>query len=117
MTEIHAIGGLVVLGGVSLLAAVAVAAVILDRGFAWVGRLGAVLVIAVGVEVALGAATWLTGRRPGEGLHVLYGIAVLAAFPLASSFAADAPPRERTGVVAVAAVVSLLLIWRLYATG
>jgi len=73
--------------------------------------------IVVGLEAMLGVILFATGQRPAEGLHLLYGLAILGVIPLAASLTAEAPPRPRAAVLAVAAVVQLLLVWRLYTTG
>jgi hypothetical protein len=74
--------------------------------------------IAVAVAAAgLGAVLFATGSRPDELLHLLYGIALIAILPLAMTFAEEAPPGARAGVVAGAAVIGLILTWRLFVTG
>ncbi len=69
------------------------------------------------VQVLVGVLLYVGGSRPLEPLHLLYGVAILAVLPLASSFAADAPPRPRSGVRAVAGLMVVLLAWRLLSTG
>jgi hypothetical protein len=65
----------------------------------------------------VGGAAYLAGGRPTESLHFLYAVALLALLPLGATFAAEAPPRPRAWVMAVAFGVGLLLLWRLSATG
>ncbi|MDQ6682975.1 MAG: hypothetical protein M3Y88_06870 [Chloroflexota bacterium] len=80
----------------------------------WVERL---VLLALGSQVVIGAALYLGGARPREPLHLLYGAALLAVIPLASTFAAEAPPRPRGVVMVGAGIVLLLLAWRLRSTG
>jgi len=88
-----------------------------DRGHAALMHARWILGAGLALEVLLGAGAFLGGSRPAETLHLLYGVALLAVLPLASSFAADAPPRARSGVMGFAGVVMLLLVWRLASTG
>ena len=75
------------------------------------------LTLILGLQVVLGAVVLLGGARPREPLHFLYGAASLGVIPLARSFAAEAPARPRAAVMVGAAVVLLLLLWRLASTG
>lgn len=117
MQPLHAALGPIVMGVAALFALGAAIASWLDRGHRLVRRAGLVLGVLLLIQVALGALGYLSGARPGEGLHLLYGIVILAVLPLASSFAADAPPRAHSGVLAVAGLVVVLLAWRLLSTG
>ncbi len=89
----------------------------LDRGHAALLRARWVLGAGLIAQVVLGAIVYRGGARPTEMLHLLYGLAVLGVLPLASSFAAEAPPRARSGVMLVAGLVVMLLVWRLLSTG
>ena len=117
MQSLHAQFASGVAAGAVLLVTGAGVAAWLDRGHVWIRR-GALLMMALLVgEVLVGGVVYLGGARPGEALHLLYGIAVLAVLPIASTFASDAPPRASSGVLAAAAAVVLLLAWRLLSTG
>jgi hypothetical protein len=64
----------------------------------------------------------LTGARPADPLHFLYGAAVLVALPIAILFGARTPPADgsrarRDAWTIVGAVVVLGILFRLYATG
>ncbi len=69
------------------------------------------------LQVSLGALLYAMGDRPAEGIHVLYGALVAGVIPLAQVFSSEAPAKARAGVLAVAAVVTLGLLWRLLDTG
>lgn len=69
------------------------------------------------LQVSLGALLYVTGDRPAEDIHVLYGALVAGVFPLAHAFSSEAPAKARAGVLAAAAVVTLGLLWRLLSTG
>ncbi|HET6380088.1 MAG TPA: hypothetical protein VFH63_03515 [candidate division Zixibacteria bacterium] len=117
MTELHALGAvasLVAAGGLLLLSAAAGA---LDRGHQWVSRAAPVATAVFALQAGIGLVVMVGGGAFGEGLHLLYGVALAVAVPLALTFASDAPQRARSWVLAVAALVSLVLVWRLYATG
>ena len=82
--------------------------------------LGLLLVIAIDGLVGLGLL--LTGKRPADLLHVVYGVAALVTAPvgywLARRGGVRAPgPGRRDAWVAVAAVVLLGLEFRLFMTG
>jgi len=100
---------------------------LMSLGVAWLDRAGRpdrafrILRVAVSavasVTASAGLALFALGSRGFEPLHLLYGIAVLVVLPAAANFSAEAPPRQRTVIMAVAAAIALLLVWRLYATG
>lgn len=116
MAQAHAIGAVVVFATMAA-AALATAVAALLGGRAWVERARRGVLIVIGLEVVVGGATYLAGGRPTESLHFLYAVGLLALLPLAATFAAEAPPRPRAWVMAVALGVGLLLLWRLSATG
>lgn len=117
MQPLHAALGSIVMAAAVLFGIGAGTAAWLDRGHVAVRRAALVLGALLVVQLALGALVYAVGSRPDDGLHLLYGVAILAVLPLASTFASDAPPRSHSAVLAVAAIVILLLAWRLLSTG
>lgn len=118
MSQLHGTLGMLALVAALLFALAAALVAWLDRGGdAWIARLRLALEAILVVQVLIGLVLFLAGARPSEWLHFVYGLGILAAIPLATSFASDAPPRARSGVLAVAGVVVLLLAWRLLSTG
>jgi heme A synthase len=118
MTQWHATLGIAVAGVALLFVLVAAVTAWLDRGgHAQIMRLRLGVQALLAVQVVLGGLLYLTGARPGEVLHLVYGIAILGVLPLATTFASDAPPRARSWVLAVAGLLILLLAWRLLSTG
>lgn len=117
MLQLHSALALPVLVVALAFALSAALATWLDRGHAWLLRARWVLGAGLIAQVVLGAIVYLGGSRPAEPLHLLYGLAILAVLPLASTFAAEAPPRARSGVMLLAGLVALLLVWRLMSTG
>ena len=119
MAEVHAVAGWVVLAVVACFLIVSIVLARLREGdrLDRLDRAGRALTALLVVQVALGLLTFLSGRRPSEPLHFLYGAAVVGVLPLASSFASEAPPRARSAVMAVACVIVLGLVWRVFATG
>jgi hypothetical protein len=116
VAALHAIGALVVFVTVAF-AAVAASVAGLRGGARWIDPLRTAVLTVVVVQVAVGAATYLTGSRPAEPLHLVYGLAAVGVLPLAATFASEAPPRPRAWVLVVVLAVLLLLIWRLASTG
>ena len=117
LADLHGIGTLVTLLAIVAFGLAMAGIALLDRFSGWLPRLRTGLLVVIGLQVLLGAATWLSGDRPAQDLHLLYGAGLLVLLPLAGSFAEDAPPRDRAAVFAIAAVVGVLLIWRLLSTG
>jgi hypothetical protein len=116
LAQLHGIGATAVL--VAIVAIGVLAALIALRGGSpWTDRLRVVLTVIIGLQVAIGALAYLTGERPAEWLHLLYGVAALAILPLAASFASEAPPQDRAWVLVAACATLLLLAWRLASTG
>ena len=117
MAGVHAAGGFVLL---AITAAFAVFAIVSTRVARWERTLVVarnVVVALMGAQVLIGGLLWVQGRRPAESLHLLYGAIAFAVLPAAANFAFEAPPKGRAAVMAVAAIVALFLIWRLFATG
>jgi hypothetical protein len=118
LADLHGTLGFLILVAALLFVLVAAITAWLGRGGdAWIARLRLVFEAILLVQVVVGAIVFLTGARPTEWLHLVYGIAILAVIPLATTFASEAPPRSRSGVLAVAGLVILLLAWRLLSTG
>ncbi|MGH2735289.1 MAG: hypothetical protein ACRDKZ_06905 [Actinomycetota bacterium] len=117
MAQVHAIGAVIAL-------TVAVAFFVFALYCARSGRaLGAlatarkVLAAAIGLQTLLGLLLLARGSRPAEGLHYVYSAVALGAVPLARYFASEAPPKARAGTMAAGAVLTLIMIWRLWETG
>lgn len=117
MSEVHAAAAWLVLGGLALLGLASAVTGMRDAGHAWLARGRRVVLGLIALQSVAGTATLASGGQMGEGLHLLYGAALLGVFPLATTFAAEAPARAQAWVVAAAAVVALLITWRLFATG
>ncbi len=113
---VHIAGAFIVFAA-TVLAMLAAGAAGLRGGAGWVDALRVGVTAVVVVEAAIGAAAYLTGARPGEPLHLVYGAAAVALLPLAASFASEAPPRPRAWVLAVTLGILLILFWRLASTG
>jgi hypothetical protein len=71
----------------------------------------------VALQGLFGLVLYGSGHRPQESLHLLYGLAGLVVLPFASYFAAEAPPRPRAVVLAIAGVLTLGIFFRSFATG
>jgi hypothetical protein len=117
VTGLHVIGSIVSLVAVGMLVTGAAIAALVDRGHDAVRPLAVLVTGVIAAQSLLGLAVLLGGTSPAEVLHLLYAAGLLAVVPLARAFAADAPDRARSGVLAVAGLVGLGLAWRLFATG
>jgi cytochrome bd-type quinol oxidase subunit 2 len=93
-----------------------------DHRFA-VDRLVLAVIAAIGVTLVLGATLLATGRRPADGLHLLYAVLALITVPAGWWIGGrprngGAPERiRRDASVAIAAVILLGIEFRLLATG
>jgi hypothetical protein len=116
MGQLHALGASAVLVAV-VAVGLATGVFALRGGSPWVDRLRLGLTLIIGAQVLFGVVVFLTGARPGELLHVLYGVVALALLPLATTFATEAPARDRAWVLVAACILLLPLLWRLAATG
>ena len=66
----------------------------------------------------LGAIQASTGRPPGDPLHLVYGALATAVLPSAWLIArSGGEPRRTVRVLAIASVVLLILVFRLFQTG
>lgn len=117
MGSIHQVGALVALASVALLIAAAALAWWRDVAHEWVRRLALAAMAFFALEALAGLLLLAGGDAPDEGLHLLYGVALVGAMPIGLVFASEAPPRARSGVVAVVGVAALLIAWRLFSTG
>lgn len=117
MTQLHAWSALAAVAGLALVAVVGAVAAATGRGSGLAEQLRWAALSLAALAAGIGLILLVGGRQPAELLHILYGVALVAVLPLGASFAADAPPAPRAGVIAGAAVVGLLLAWRLVATG
>ena len=126
MDRLHGAGGPLLVAAVGVLAIGALLVLVASRsgsrviqnvGGRWIERLRAALAILLVAEAAIGAVIFVRGARPGEWLHIVYGVAVLAVLPLAGSLAIGRMHAARAALVAGGALVALILLWRLVSTG
>jgi len=117
VTSVHELGALVALAAAGLLLAGGAAAAWRDLGHEWVHRLAVLATGLYGVVAAVGLLLLLSGESPRDGLHLLYGVVLFGTVPAGLSFATEAPPRARSGVLAGVGAAALLVIWRLFSTG
>ncbi len=117
IADVHGWTAFVVIGLLAVTVIAAGLATGLDRGHRVVAGLAWMWLLLVAIGVLVGGVLFLSGTAPREGLHLLYGVALLGLVPLERTFAADAPPRARSGVRGVVALIALVLVWRLFTTG
>ncbi|MGH2699773.1 MAG: hypothetical protein ACRDJL_11345 [Actinomycetota bacterium] len=117
MTQLHAIGSVVLLVAAAIFFVFALYSARAGGHGDILMKMRIGLVGIAAVELALGALLYATGRRPTETLHILYGIVAVLSIPLAASFALEAPPKARAGALAAGAGLMMVMIWRLWETG
>ena len=64
----------------------------------------AIAVIASVVQGALGVAVFVLGRPPQDSLHLLYGVTLVVAMPLAASLVRDRSARAQSFALGLAAL-------------
>ncbi len=119
-----------VLGAVTLLAGLAL--IVMTRrargataaplgGFAGILRIFRPLLWATAiaglVQDALGGILFLQGHHPGEGLHYVYGLIVLAAVPVAYVYSDQKQVRRDIIIMTIAAAAVVGAAIRAFATG
>lgn len=117
MASVHGILGIIVIVDALLFTAAAAFAGATSGASTWLENLRWQLVAVIVVQLVVGVITFAGGARPGEELHLVYGVVSIAPVPLASSFAAEAPPKPRAWVLATGGVVTALIMWRSWVTG
>ena len=117
MSELHAAAATGLLAGAVAFAGTAAVMAALDRAPAWLDWLRIVLVVAIALQAGTGLLVLAGGAAPAEQIHWLYGVVIVAVPVLAASFVAEAPPRPRAVVYALAGLLVAILAWRLGATG
>jgi hypothetical protein len=80
-------------------------------------RLESLVLIVVLVTGAGGLGLFVSGPGPREALHFLYGGLAFGILPVARSLSKGARPRRQAVVTLVAALVVLVVLARLFATG
>lgn len=81
------------------------------RGLLWATAIAGV------VQGALGGILFLQGERPGEGLHYVYGLIVLAAIPVAYVYSDQKQQRRDIIIMTIAAAAIVGAAIRAFATG
>jgi hypothetical protein len=79
-------------------------------------RAQASMVGLVALAAVLGALLFISGARPADGLHLLYGAVAILLIPFARSFLRGVDRRDNL-ILLVAAVALGGVIYRLFATG
>ena len=69
------------------------------------------------IQAAIGLALLVTGHRPKDMLHLIYGIAPFLALGGALTYASGMKPRRESLTLGVAALFTFGLIIRAYTTG
>lgn len=117
MTQLHAWAAVATIAAFAALAVVGGLAAMTGRWAGLVHWLRWTALALGAVASGIGLIVLVGGAQPTELLHLVYGVALVGILPLGATFAADAPPAPRAGVFAGAAIVGLILAWRLFATG
>jgi hypothetical protein len=80
-------------------------------------RLDGLVLLVVTVTAAGGLGLLVGGGRPRETLHFVYPVIAIGALLVATSFSTHWEPRRRAIATLLGALVALVAILRLFATG
>ena len=80
-------------------------------------RLDQVVLLVLLITTAGGLGLVAGGGGPQSSLHYIYAVVALGLLPLASTFTRGRSARVRAGATVVAAIVALVVVWRLSQTG
>jgi hypothetical protein len=80
-------------------------------------RLSGLMLLVLGLAAAGGLGLFVGGSRPHEELHLLYGALAFAPVPVVNAFSGRASIRGRALATALAALIGLVVILRLFMTG
>ena len=118
MAELHvALAWIAVAGAVAVVAAALPTAAGRSASYR-LGDLAILVLVGSTAAAALGGLVLLLlGHRPSEALHFLYGAVALAAMPMARYAMRDRSVSQMARFVALAGVVVLVSIVRLFMTG
>src|SRR3990170_3111984 len=117
MSDVHAVAGEALLGVVVLFVLLSTGLALTRGASGWFEGVRRLVVGVVAVQAGIGVFLYLSGDRPAETLHLLYGAVAVAALPLAAGFASEAPPKARAGTLALAGVVMAGVVFRSLGTG
>lgn len=117
MQEVHRTLAVVVLVMTAVFTLAAIVAASRGGSRAWLEWARRALMSVIALQVLSGIVLYGTHHRPSESLHLVYGVAALAAIPFGSYFAAEAPPRPRAVVLAAAGFLTLGILFRAFVTG
>jgi hypothetical protein len=117
LTGLHALMGPLLMALLLGLAICAVAAAFVGRmpnALEWIRRALLAVVVA---QAAIGLALAVRGDAPAEGIHWIYGGAIVVALLAPGALRPELPARTRTGALAAGAVLAVIFAWRLGASG
>ena len=80
-------------------------------------RLEGVLLLAIGLSAGGGLGMLIGGARPHEALHFLYAVIAFGTLPIAAGLTRNASDRTRGLASVGGALIALVVVARLFATG
>ena len=84
---------------------------------AWASRAASWVLIVIAMTSAGGLGLLVSGKRPAETLHLLYGALAFAAIPIADSLTKSWTPRSKGVATMLSSILAVVLVARLIATG
>jgi hypothetical protein len=117
VTRLHAVAGPALLVGLAVLAIACAILALLDRAPRVLEALRLVALALLVAQGVLGLVLVLRGDGPREFLHWIYGVAIVVVLLLPGGLDPAPSARVRSGTLAGAAAIGVLLAWRLWSTG
>lgn len=115
MTELHGLAAPLLVGILAVMGAAAAALSVAGRAPGALDVARRVVLVVLVAQAAIGLALAVRGNAPSEGIHWLYGGAVLVVLLLAGSL--EGTPARRSAALAVGSVLAAALTWRLWTSG
>lgn len=117
MIELHAAIGPAITAALLLLSVAALASLRLPRLVSPVDAARRASLAVLAAQVAVGAALAARGAAPAEGIHWVYGALIVAALLIPGMLPADTGTGRRAATLAGASLFSVVMAWRLGASG
>lgn len=117
MSELHAAAWPSLAIGLAVVAVIAAVSGLRGRwpaSLEWLRRAALVLLVAQG---GIGLALAVRGAAPGELLHWIYGVVIVAVLLMPGSLPPKTTAGRRSWILAGGSTIGVILVWRLAASG
>lgn len=117
MNDVHALIGPLLLLVLVVLAIAATGAALMSRAPGALEAIRRAVLVVIVAEAAIGLALAVRGGSPNEGIHWLYGGAIVLALLVPGMLEPDLPASRRSAALALGSSFAVIMAWRLGASG